>query len=102
VLCPDGPVSIPGEPAATRLRELFGVGFAVLSHGFDSAVEARGPTRRYRLDHIDPDGVVTTALDAAPGWWGLVRPDGHLAAVLREPDERTLTEALARACGRPG
>ena len=105
VLCPDGPVTVAGEPAVTRLRELFGEtthGFTVLSYGFDCALRTPAPTRSYRLDRIDADGVVSAALNSGPGWCGLVRPDGHLAAVLREPDEGELTDAVDRACGRSG
>ncbi len=99
VLCPDGPVTVADEPAVTRLRELFGSGFTVLSHGVDCAARFDVPYRPYRLDRIDVDGVVTAALNASPGWCGLVRPDGHLAAVLREPEEHALTDALERARG---
>ncbi|MER6817064.1 hypothetical protein ABT299_48070 [Spirillospora sp. NPDC000708] len=36
-----------------------------------------------------------------PGTVHLVRPDGHLAAVLPAFDPGAFTAALLRACGRP-
>jgi 2-polyprenyl-6-methoxyphenol hydroxylase-like FAD-dependent oxidoreductase len=101
VLCPDGPVVLPDRPA-TRLRELFGGGFALLTHGVDTDVSARAPCHTYRLDKIDREGVATAALRATPGWCAVVRPDGHLAAVLHNPDRPTLAAALDRARGVPG
>jgi pentachlorophenol monooxygenase/3-(3-hydroxy-phenyl)propionate hydroxylase len=99
VLCPDGPVRVSGEPAVTRLRELFGVGFTVLRHGGGPEVKSLAPVRSYRLDEIDQAGTVTSALAASPGWCAVVRPDGHLAAVLCQPDRSTLAAALDRARG---
>ncbi len=97
VLCPDGPVA--AHPSATRLRELFGASFVVLSHGLDVALPAGGPIQAYRLDAIDREGVVTAALNATPGWCAIVRPDGHLAAVLQEPDATALCSAFDRGRG---
>ena len=94
VLCPDGPTSLGGR----RLRELFSGGFTVLGDGLDVTVPAASvPVRGYRLDRIDRDGVLAAALEARPGQVRLVRPDGHLAALLSGPDE--LPDALRRALG---
>ena len=104
VLCPDGPIAAPDEPGATRLRELFGRGFCVLTFGFDlPTVDSRAPHRAYRLDKIDHDGVVTAALGATSDarWCAVVRPDGHLAAVLHDPDPAAVTRAIERASGGP-
>jgi 2-polyprenyl-6-methoxyphenol hydroxylase-like FAD-dependent oxidoreductase len=104
VLCPDGPVRVPDRPGVARLRELFGSGMVMLSRAFDlpSTIDGDGgPVRAYRLDGIDADGVVTSALQAGPGWCAVVRPDGHLAAVLTDPDASALAAALARARGEP-
>jgi len=99
VLCPDAPVSILAEPSITRLRELFGTGLTVLGHAITPTVDIEAPTRQYRLDLIDHDGLAAEALRAAPGWCAVVRPDGHLAAVLHDPDADSLRAALDRARG---
>ncbi|MCM0677057.1 FAD-dependent monooxygenase [Micromonospora phytophila] len=99
VLCPDGPVTAPG---AGRLRELFGRGFVLLTHNVDVPVPVdpgSGPLSIYRLDEIDREGVATTALRARPGWAALVRPDGHLAAVLDAPTPDAVTRAWRTARG---
>jgi hypothetical protein len=53
----------------------------------------------YALADIDPGGGLGAALDASPDSLHIVRPDGHLAAVLPEFDPDTLTAALRRAIG---
>jgi hypothetical protein len=104
VLCPDGPVRVP-EAAVGRLRELFGSGFVLLAgDGVDDAaldVGDRGgaPLRAYRLRDLDHDGVVGAALGATAGWLAVVRPDGHLAAVLDHPDPAAVRAAIDRARG---
>jgi 2-polyprenyl-6-methoxyphenol hydroxylase-like FAD-dependent oxidoreductase len=95
VLCPDGPVAGPAAGGATRLRELFGFDMTVLAMGFDPP----SGLPVYRLDQIDSDGVLVPALGATPGWCAVVRPDGHLAAVLDSPSVDELDAALARARG---
>jgi pentachlorophenol monooxygenase/3-(3-hydroxy-phenyl)propionate hydroxylase len=97
VLCPDGPCA---APAATRLRELFGTHVVVLWSGDrpPPEVSASVPLRRYRLEDI---GSSSEALGARPGRVFVVRPDGHLAAVLDEPDQASLLSALRRAVGSP-
>jgi 2-polyprenyl-6-methoxyphenol hydroxylase-like FAD-dependent oxidoreductase len=97
VLCPDGPVTVPSSPSVTRLRELFGAGPVVLACGVE--VDVPVGVQAYRLDQIDHEGIVSTALCATPGWCAVVRPDGHLAAVLHYPDPVVLGMALDRARG---
>ncbi len=104
VLCPDGPCVVEGE--RTRLRRLFGRGFVVLTGrrtGLPNLPELARPPRGvpcpvdlYALDEIDVDGALRAALaPATPDTLFLVRPDGHLAAVL--PDSAGLPSALHRA-----
>jgi 2-polyprenyl-6-methoxyphenol hydroxylase-like FAD-dependent oxidoreductase len=94
VLCPDGPCVAGGGP--TRLRCLFGRGFVVLSGPGGLAIpEAGCPIDGYVLAEIDADGTLATTLD--PGRIHLVRPDGHLAAVLADPAD--LPAALHRSLG---
>ncbi len=94
VLCPDGPVT---AGRASRVRELFGTGMVVLTNGGPAPAHTEhAPVAQYR---IDGDEVLVDALRAGPGWGAVVRPDGHLAAVLDRPDGRSLTTALRRARG---
>ncbi|HEU5159564.1 MAG TPA: FAD-dependent monooxygenase [Streptosporangiaceae bacterium] len=114
VLCPDGPCLAPsdggpgdagrGPTEPTRLRRLFGQGFVLLAGdrgagGLNGVPppEAGCPLDAYALAEIDPGGAVRTALGAAAGEVLLVRPDGHLAAVL--PGMEGVANALRRAIG---
>lgn len=99
VICPDGPCVVSGEP--TRLRRLFGAGFVVLTarrHAPGRVTDVAHEV--HALDDIDAEGVLRTALRAGPDTVHVVRPDGHLAAVLPSYDPATLAAALHRACGR--
>jgi 2-polyprenyl-6-methoxyphenol hydroxylase-like FAD-dependent oxidoreductase len=105
VLCPDGPCLAAGGP--TRLRRLFGRGFVVLTRALSGRRELAGtlaaagcPVEAYALDEIDVDGAVAAALGpAAAAAALLVRPDGHLAAVLHGTERAAgdLAAALRRA-----
>ncbi|GAA2151987.1 FAD-dependent oxidoreductase [Actinomadura napierensis] len=103
VLCPDGPCVVDGRE--TRLRRLFGTGFVALAAGGERCARIREPAAGvpvavHALDVIDTTGVLRTALDAGPDTVHLVRPDGHLAAVLPSFDPGAFAAALRRACGR--
>jgi 2-polyprenyl-6-methoxyphenol hydroxylase-like FAD-dependent oxidoreductase len=99
VLCPDAPVVL-SDGTPTRLRALFGRGFTVLSHGRLPALAASAvPCQTYRIDLIDAGGQLAAALAAKPGWCGVVRPDGHFAAVFQDPDPVALRSAVDRARG---
>ena len=110
VLCPDGPCTVVDRPGVRRLRALFGDGFVVLV----AAPAALAPTREatagalgaiphqvFALDDIDEDGILRPALDAGGDTVHVVRPDGHLAAVLPAFDSEALAGALRRACSLP-
>ncbi|HEY1175455.1 MAG TPA: FAD-dependent monooxygenase, partial [Phytomonospora sp.] len=72
VLCPDAPLD------DGRLRERFGAGFTVIAADREPPVpETEAPVSRLRLD--------TAALDPRPGRVWVVRPDGHIAAILDDP-----------------
>ncbi|WP_084965101.1 FAD-dependent monooxygenase [Thermoactinospora rubra] len=108
VLCPDAPVAAAG--GRTRLRRLFGGGFVVLTARADRVEPARTacagvlpaevPVEVYGLPGIDVEGVALRALRAGEDSVHLVRPDGHLAAVLPDFSAGALREALAKAAGR--
>jgi 2-polyprenyl-6-methoxyphenol hydroxylase-like FAD-dependent oxidoreductase len=106
VLCPDGPCRLPDEPGhRSRLRRLFGRSFVVLTQSEANAAAAAavarcalsGPVDVYALDQIDDTGQVRAAVEADDDSVHVVRPDGHLAAVLARLNPAMLTAALHRA-----
>ncbi|MGH3765192.1 MAG: FAD-dependent monooxygenase [Pseudonocardiaceae bacterium] len=100
VLCPDAPCVVPERSDVTRLRQLFGTGFVVLAGRTHPSPPRIGiPVTSYALPAIDPTGLVRQVLQATADSVHLVRPDGHLAAVLPCLDTATLTAALRRSCG---
>ncbi|TSD94247.1 pentachlorophenol monooxygenase [Skermania sp. ID1734] len=105
VLVPDGPVAVADRPDVVRLRQLVRDGLlALTTEGVDAAETAvtlkeatRAPTRVLRLADIDRDGVITAALEARPNETWLIRPDGHVAAVLEFAAAADLSAAVGRA-----
>ncbi len=106
VLCPDGPCRGPGgEP--TRLRRLLGSSFVLLTRHARTAADAQtagraaiaAPVTGYTLDVIDESGGLAVALAADGDSVHVVRPDGHLAAVLPRLEPAELATALRRAVG---
>ena len=105
VICPDGPCRADG--AQTRLRRLFGSSFVLLTERSSTAAAAgraasaatAGPVSSYALAEIDPAGGIRAALNASADSVHVVRPDGHLAAVIPEFDPASLAAALQRATG---
>jgi 2-polyprenyl-6-methoxyphenol hydroxylase-like FAD-dependent oxidoreductase len=105
VICPDGRCHAAGAP--TRLRRLFGSSLVLLTERVSTAAAADrlasaatpAPVTSYALEEIDPGGGLSAALDASADSLHIVRPDGHLAAVLPELDPARLTAALRRATG---
>jgi 3-(3-hydroxy-phenyl)propionate hydroxylase len=103
VLLPDVPVTVDGEPGVTRLREIVRNGILVLTTGDVPAVEAASdggtgaPVRVLALPGIDPTGLLTAALEARPGEAWVIRPDGHVAAVVDAGDGPAVTAAVRRA-----
>jgi pentachlorophenol monooxygenase/3-(3-hydroxy-phenyl)propionate hydroxylase len=107
VLVPDSPVRVSGRPEISRVRELLRDGLTVLTTvGTDrievAAAVARAsaaPVQLLGLDRIDVDGALTAALEARANEAWLIRPDGHVAAVLPDPHEAEVTLAVQRALG---
>jgi pentachlorophenol monooxygenase/3-(3-hydroxy-phenyl)propionate hydroxylase len=109
VLIPDVPIRVEGGRAA-RTRDIARNGFLVLvSEGADAdAAEAaatattRAPVRVHALADIDADGLLAKALEVQPNEVWLVRPDGHISAVLPGGDTAALSDAIRRATGTTG
>ncbi len=114
VICPDGPCLAPGPDGAgrepmTRLRRLFGRSLVVLTGSREAAALAAGegaagwaaPVTVYALEEIDVSGALRAALGATGDSVHVVRPDGHLAAVLPCYEAGALAAALRRAAGWP-
>ncbi|HEY7597316.1 MAG TPA: FAD-dependent monooxygenase [Actinophytocola sp.] len=101
VLCPDGRLD-----RGMRLRELVGPGFVVLANWcpwWPADEDERALTGLPVLLDQEEDDHLAKALRLPPRSLAIVRPDGHLAAVLHEPREGPIaplvTAALRRATG---
>jgi pentachlorophenol monooxygenase/3-(3-hydroxy-phenyl)propionate hydroxylase len=107
VLVPDAPVAVPGEPAVNRLRELVRDGVLVLTTGATTALDAvpeltgPAPVRVLAIPDIDPSGLLAGALDARAGEAMVIRPDGHLAAIVGYDDVAAVSAAVRRSLGLP-
>lgn len=109
VLLPDAPIRLPGPAGSGRLRQLVRAGLLVLTTDrvAGAAVAAAvasataAPARVLALPDLDPDGTVRGMLDARPGEAWLIRPDGHIAAVLADPTPAAVAVAVRRVLGWP-
>jgi hypothetical protein len=103
VIVPDVPVSVPGRPEVTRLREIAregllalagpGVDLPAMAAALTSAV-GEAPHAVHAMERIEPSGILLKSLGAQPREVWLVRPDAHTCAVVRDP------AALAAAARR--
>ena len=105
VLVPDCPVAVPGRPEIVRLRQLAREGVTVLL-GDDAPAPALPesltgdlPVAVHRLRDLDAGPTLRDALEARSDEVWVLRPDAHVAAVLRSPAE--VTAAVARLLSRP-
>ena len=99
-LCPDGPCAVEGRPEVFRLRQLFGKGLVVLHrrpHGISPDASADRPAIHH-LDAIDTTGALRDALGIEPDHAAVIRPDGHIAAIV-PAREGALRDAARRAIG---
>jgi hypothetical protein len=107
VLCPDGPVRVAGRQA--RLRRLFGRSVVVLTQSPTVAAAVAdlaasvtaAPVTAHALAELDQTGAVRQSINATAESVHIVRPDGHLAAVLPRFEPAAVADALARTLGRP-
>ncbi|HXS64865.1 MAG TPA: FAD-dependent monooxygenase [Streptosporangiaceae bacterium] len=103
VLCPDGPALTSGGQA-TRLRKFFSQKIVILTEKAETQAAIREiaavkPVAVYALAELDPTGTLRKALEATDDSVSVVRPDGHLAAVLPRFERAELEAALGRAIG---
>jgi len=104
VLVPDVPVAVPGS-SATRLREVVRDGvLALTGDGVDPggvagalAAATRAPTRVLAVPDLDRDGGVAEVLGLRPGEVWVIRPDGHVTAVVPAGDLQAASAAVRRA-----
>ncbi|MBV9095292.1 MAG: FAD-dependent monooxygenase [Streptosporangiaceae bacterium] len=107
VIVPDGPIAVAGQPGVRRLCELVRDGLLILTtDGVDADVTAaavkectEAPQRVMRIADIDVAGAVAAALDARPGEAWLIRPDGHVAAIITDAAPGDVQAAVRRVLG---
>jgi pentachlorophenol monooxygenase/3-(3-hydroxy-phenyl)propionate hydroxylase len=105
VLLPDVPIAVAGRPGVTRLRELAREGLLVLTGAqVDTGRVAAtvtgacaAPVAVHAAADLDRSGALTAAVGVDGGETWVVRPDAHVAAVVR--DEGALVAAVRRAIG---
>jgi pentachlorophenol monooxygenase/3-(3-hydroxy-phenyl)propionate hydroxylase len=107
VLIPDVPIRVAAEPGVTRLREIARDGLlALVCEGADPGAVERAvrdatdaPVCVHALADLDIEGVLRDALLAERGEAWLVRPDGHVAAVVAGGDLGEVGRAVRRSLG---
>jgi 3-(3-hydroxy-phenyl)propionate hydroxylase len=91
----------------TRLREVVRDGLlALTTGGVDAGAVAvamkeatAAPSRALRLVDLDLEGALAAAMAPRPREAWIVRPDGHLAAVVPDPAQPSVAAATRRAVG---
>jgi hypothetical protein len=98
-------VTVPGRPDVVRLRQLVREGVTVLV-GDDApvpslpeALPTHVPVAVHRIRDLDSGPTLRAALGARPDEVWVVRPDGHVAAVLTHTAD--VAPAVARLLSRP-
>ncbi len=107
VLVPDAPARVPDRPAVTRLREVVRDGLLALTTGgvdpdavaVAMKVATAAPSRALRLADLDVEGALAAAMAPRPREAWILRPDGHLAAVVPDPAPPSVAAATRRAVG---
>jgi 2-polyprenyl-6-methoxyphenol hydroxylase-like FAD-dependent oxidoreductase len=97
VLVPDAPIR---DAHATRFRELVRDGLLALTvdvaaPGLVEADIGPAPLAVRNLAEIDPSGRLRAALGARDGEIWLIRPDGHVAAIVTSPEEAVAAARVA-------
>jgi 3-(3-hydroxy-phenyl)propionate hydroxylase len=110
VIVPDTPITDPEHPQASRLRDIARDGLLLLVADdvapADVQVFATGltavPVRTVALGALTLDGRLAAMLGVQPGEAWVVRPDGHIAAVVPAADRAILAGAILRVLALPG
>ena len=104
VLVPDLPIVVNADPTVTRLRELVRTGVTVLvGAGVNATTVDRGtkgcaaPVSVHTMSSLSGD--LAEVLGAGSDQVWVVRPDGHVAAVLVDPSSTEIGDALGRSLG---
>jgi 3-(3-hydroxy-phenyl)propionate hydroxylase len=109
VIVPDTPITDPERPEASHLRDIARDGLLVLVsddvarddiQAFLAGLTA-APVRTVRLGSLTPDGSLSRILSAKPGEAWVVRPDGHIAAVVSAAHRALLAGAINRVLAQP-
>ena len=107
----DAPMRRPGADGTAWLLRALGPDFTLLHFGpapawaqalpgvLNLSIAAEGEAHAPDADLIDARGLAAKRLDARPGTSYLLRPDQHVCARWRRPDEAGVRAALQRACG---
>ena len=107
----DAPMRRPGNSQTTWLLRALGPDFTLLHFGptpawareltgvLNLSIAAEGDAGAAQADLLDAQGLAAQRLDARPGTSYLLRPDQHVCARWRRPDEAAVRAALQRAGG---
>lgn len=107
----DAPMRRPGDSQTTWLLRALGPDFTLLHFGptpawareltgvLNLSIAAEGDAGAAQADLLDAQGLAAQRLDARPGTSYLLRPDQHVCARWRRPDEAAVRAALQRAGG---
>ena len=107
----DAPMRRPGDSQTTWLLRALGPDFTLLhfgptpawAHGLGGvlnlSIAAEGDAGAAQADLLDVQGLAAQRLDARTGTSYLLRPDQHVCARWRRPDEAAVRAALLQASG---
>jgi 3-(3-hydroxy-phenyl)propionate hydroxylase len=105
VLVPDCPITVPGRPDVVRLRQLAREGVTVLmgddapTPSLPDSLPGDLPAAVHRIADLDAGPTLRHALGARPDESWVLRPDGHVAAVLTRTAD--VAPAVARLLSQP-